>query len=639
MTVLRPLAVSLVLAAVAVPPASAQAPPVAPPPGPAYTADTPVNRQLYRTGPDGRFLVSGAWLFRLDPEDLGLRQSFARAPSTAGWTQIASAPNAWNAQDESEASMKGTVGWYRKDFRLPSASRRYSWVIRFESVNYRSRVWLNGRLLGTNKGAYLPFEFRLPPSVLRPNGVNRLVIRVDNRRYQTDFPPSGLNIKGVPTGGWWNYGGLLREVYLRRVDRVDFESVLVRPNLPCASCAANVEIRARMRNAASSTQRVRVRVRFGDRTVDLGSASLRPGRFAILRRSLRIGRPRLWSPASPHLYNVRFTARTSSGSRASYFLQSGIRSIKVSNAGRLLLNGRPLNFRGVGLHEDARDVGFAIDNAVRRRLVADARDLGATLLRSHYPLHPYMHELADQQGMLIWSEIPVYAIKTEFLKQRLVRQMAANELRDNILTNQNHPSVIVWSIANELSARPGPVQAAYIARAARTAHSLDPSRPVGLAVAGYPNFGCQAAYAPLDVIGINEYFGWYPGSTGQLADRTFLSGYLDSVRECYPNQAVVVSEFGAEANREGPVEEKGTFAFQRDFVNYHLGVLATKPWLSGAVYWALREFRVRPDWEGGNPRPHPPIHEKGLVTFDGGRKPAFFDVQRLFRATTQLRRG
>jgi beta-glucuronidase len=97
----------------------------------------------------------------------------------------------------------------------------------------------------------------------------------------------------------------------------------------------------------------------------------------------------------------------------------------------------------------------------------------------------------------------------------------------------------------------------------------------------------------------------------------------------------MITEFGAEANRSGPVEEKGTYEHQQDFVNFHHGVYTTKPWLSGAIYWALKEFRVRPAWEGGNPRPRPPIHQKGLIAFDGTKKPAFFDAQRLFRAVDQ----
>ena len=113
--------------------------------------------------------------------------------------------------------------------------------------------------------------------------------------------------------------------------------------------------------------------------------------------------------------------------------------------------------------------------------------------------------------------------------------LAAKELEKNIIANQNHPSVLLWSIANELSSRPGPTQASYIKNAVRQAKPLDPSRPVGLAVAGYPAVGCQnKAYAPLDVIGINEYFGWYPGPQGSIFDRTRLSAYLDQLRALLP---------------------------------------------------------------------------------------------------------
>ena len=113
---------------------------------------------------------------------------------------------------------------------------------------------------------------------------------------------------------------------------------------------------------------------------------------------------------------------------------------------------------------------------------------------------------------MIWSEVPVYAIKTSNLAKNLVTTLAAKELEKNIIANQNHPSVLIWSIANELSSRPGPTQASYIKNAVRQAKRLDPSRPVSLAVAGYPAVGCQnKAYGPLDVISVNEYFGWSPG--------------------------------------------------------------------------------------------------------------------------------
>ncbi|HEV2059439.1 MAG TPA: glycoside hydrolase family 2 TIM barrel-domain containing protein [Solirubrobacteraceae bacterium] len=600
----------------------------------AAAADGITRGTIYQDGPDNRYLLGGEWLFRRDDPDAGVRQSFQRQAARDGWSAL-TVPNAWNVGDNSAASMTGTVAWYRKDFRLPDARARMDWLVRFESVNYRSRVWLNGVAVGRNTGAYLPFDLRLPRTALKRSGMNRLVIRVDNRRLRTDFPPSGLTGSGDPAGGWWNYGGLLREVYLQRVDKIDVTNVVVRPELRCARCVASVLARVVVRNYANRTASVRVTGSFGGRPLNLGSRRVAGRSFASFQTRLRVPQPRLWSPSRPYLYRARFTVRDGGRRVLGYKLHSGIRSITLAG-GRLMLNGRPVSLRGVGLHEDDPVKGFAIDSARRAQIAGQAKELGATMIRSHYPLHPELHELADRLGLLVWSEIPVYAVKTQFLKREAVRKLAARELESNIIANQNHPSIMLWSIGNELSARPGPVQQFYIQRAVRQAKALDPTRPVGLAVAGYPAAGCRPQYAALDVIGINDYFGWYPGPNGQIADRDALPDYLDSVRACYPNEAIFVSEFGAEANRDGPVEEKGTYQYQQDFINYHLAVHAARPWLSGSLYWALQEFRVRPNWDGGNPRPNPPIHEKGLLRFDGSKKPAWFDVQRQFAATNQL---
>ena len=604
---------------------------------PTAGADTPTPRTLYADGAEGRRLMGGEWLFRLDKEDAGLKQRFQRQAGREGWTPVR-VPHAWNVGDDSPESMAGSTAWYRKDFSLPSAAAALSWAVRFESVNYRSQVWLNGRAVGSHKGAYLPFEFTL--AGVKRRGTNRLVIRVDSRRRPTDFPPSGLTAVGGPTGGWWNYGGLIREVYLRRIDRLDFAQVRVTPNLPCATCNATVKVKARLRNVSGRGVTARVTGRFGARRFSLGTVSLGPGGVTARETSIRVRSPRLWSPTAPNLYPVSLSASAGGRKLAGYKLKSGVRSVKISQDGLLLLNGRRVNLRGVGLHEDSKEQGFAVDNALREKLVDDAKELGASMIRTHYPMHPYTHELADRKGLLIWSEIPVYAVKTRYLAKRTVRAQAARELAKNIETFANHPSVMIWSIANELSSRPGPVQSYYIKRAAAQAKRLDPTRPVGLAVAGYPSAGCQPEYAPLDVVGINEYFGWYPGANGSLFDRKGLSPFLDQVRACYPKKAVIVTEFGAEANREGPVEEKGTYAYQREYVNFNLATFATKPWLSGALYWALNEFRVRPGWDGGNPRPNPPIHQKGLTAYGTfARKPAFADAQASFRATEQLGGG
>ena len=601
-------------------------------PSTAQAADVPSAKTLYADGPSGRFLIDGQWLFRLDKADQGTRQHFERQRSTAGWSPV-SVPSVWNVGDDSEASMRGTVGWYRKDFELPDKRAALEWAVRFESVNYRSRVYLNGHEIGRNAGAYIPFTMRLKG--LKRSGVNRLVVRVDSRRLPTDFPPSGLSSTGNATGGWWNYGGMQREVYLEKLDTVQFNTVRVLPKLPCRTCPASVDFTLALENVTGRGRRISATATYGSQRVRLGTRSVSAGKAELFTGRVRIAKPRLWSPKSPNLYSVKITVSSGGRTVGTYSLKSGVRSVKVSR-GRLFLNGRPVNMRGVGVHEDSRTQGFAVDDAFRERLVSEAKAVGATMLRTHYPMHPYMHELADREGLLIWSEIPVYAVKTLYLRQEKVRALAAKEMRRNVETNLNHPSVFTWSVGNELSSKPGPVQGDYIRRASEIAKDIDPTRPTSIAFAGYPSAGCQTEYSPLDIVGVNEYFGWYPGPGGKLFDRTGLGPYMDSVRRCYPKHAILVTEFGAEANRDGPVEEKGTFAFQQDFVNFHMNVLGSKPWLSGMTYWALNEFRVKPDWEGGNPRPQPPVHQKGLLTYDTmSRKPAWADVQRFYSSTNQ----
>jgi beta-glucuronidase len=613
--------------------------------GAARAASAPTRGALYLDGPDGRYLLGGQWLFRLDRQDVGLGFGFASNSSRRGWSTV-TVPNAWNATDQRDASMAGSVGWYRRDFRVPDAAPALAWIVRFESVNFSAQVWLNGRLLGSNVGAYLPFEFRL--ANLNRRGTNRLVIRVDNRLSNQSTHPQ-------PPRGWWNYGGLLGEVYLRRVDRLDFERVAVRPTLPCPSCSARIETHAAVRNYSSATQRVHVKGVYGPLSLDLGVRDVQPGAAGVFVSSRTLAHPKLWAPGHPNLYRMRLiaTAVTASGGGAArgrngrgssarpsqaagYTVLSGVRSITVTRSGELLLNGRAVHFRGVAVHEDNPFRGAAINNSDRAQIIVSAGSLGATLIRAHYPLHPQLEELADRAGILLWSEIPVYQLGEKQLGEPAFANYGRAQLQANILANQNHPSVVVWSIGNELPTMPGPAQTAYISSQARLAKHLDPSRPVGLPVAVNPLAGCQtAAYAPLNVLGLNDYFGWYTGSQGSIADRDALSSYLDSIRACYPSKALAITEFGAEANRPGPVEEKGTYAFQSDFVSFHLAAYGSKPWLAGAAYFTLQEFRVEPGWIGGDPWPNAPIHQKGLISFAGVPKPAYYVVRQLYRATRQ----
>jgi beta-glucuronidase len=610
-----------------------------------YAAERPSARPHAIEGQDGRYLLDGTWLVRIDPTDTGLAQRLYAQSSTGGWSTT-TVPSAWNAGDDSQASFLGSVAWYRKDFRLPSRARALSWIARFESVNYRATVWLNGRRLGDHVSGYVPFELDLPNVIRR--GVNRLVVRVDNRRPATD-PTDAADEGPVPPGGWWNYGGLLREVSIRAVDRVDIEDVQVQPQLPCPRCAATITARATVRNLSHATQQVRLAGRFGSAPIDFGTQAVAAGASATFARQLVVRHPRLWSPAHPSLYGMRLAATAARGGAratpaAGYALRTGIRTLVVNRNGQLVLNGSMVvHFRGVALHEDTLANGPVMDHATRVRIVALLKASGSTLVRAHYPLDPDFQDLADRNGILLWSEIPAtYQLPEADLGRSAFRSLALDQLRANVLANRNHPSVAAWSVGNEMASVAGPNQASYIRAAAALVRQLDPTRPVALAFAGHPETPCQAAYGPLDLLGMNDYFGWYTGFGGNIADRDGLSRFLDALRRCYPRKALAVTEYGAEANRDGPVEEKGTYAFQADFIRFHLGVFASKPWLTGAVYFALQEFRVRPFWGGGNPWGQPPLHQKGVVRLDFRKKPGFATLaagQRRVRQYVRLRGG
>jgi beta-glucuronidase len=245
--------------------------------------------------------------------------------------------------------------------------------------------------------------------------------------------------------------------------------------------------------------------------------------------------------------------------------------------------------------------------------------------------------MADRAGILLWSEVPVYQIQDQYFTRPGWLNNALTLVRTNILTNQNHPSVAIWSIGNELPQTVLGGQAHYIAAAAALVRQLDPTRPVGLAIKDWPGLGCQAAaYAPLDVVGVNEYFGWFDVGGGVTDDRDALGPFLDTVHQCMPNKAIIITEFGVDGNRDGPVDERGTYAFQTNTVAYDLGVFAARPWLSGALYHLIQDYAAYPGYSGGNPLPNSPFNQKGLFDLYGNPKPAFPIVQGIYKATQQI---
>jgi beta-glucuronidase len=586
--------------------------------------ETPPARALYKDGPGGRFLLGGRWLYREDPGNVGIVRGFQRRRDTAGWRPV-EIPNAFNARDFSQKSFNGSVGWYRKDFISPALKSGLRWAFRFESVNYRARVWLNGRLLGIHEGAYLPFE--MATGAVKQRGVNRLVVRVDSRRLDTDVPPRSAL--------WWNWGGILREVYLRRVGRLDIESAQVIPELRDHNRRARVTVRVRVHNATAET-------RGSPRALVLGPGLRRgqPVRFAgreVLAFSSRtfeatafLTRPRLWWPERPRLYRLRLEVGPQGLPDQTYSIHFGARSFIKDSSGRVRLNGRRIQLRGAGMHEDSLTRGAALTAGQRAASVRYLKQLGANFVRAHYPLHPSTLELCDRKGIVVWDQIPFYQVFPPAIAKASVRRKGLSQLRQMIERDRNHPSVIAYSIGNELGA-PTPGLESYIRQAARIARVLDPTRLLALDI-GFAGPGTrQPVYEHLDALGINEYFGWTYSTVEAFGPS------LDALRNSYPHQALFITEFGAEANRHGAADEKGTYEFQANYLLAQLTVIASKPYINGALIWALREFAVAPGWSGGNPIPSPPFHKKGLVDLYGTPKPAFSQVAAIFRATPSTR--
>ena len=631
------------------PPTGQPAPEQPPPPSPApeLKVERPGGKPLIREGQPDRQLLGGTWYFRQDDARVGASERWYAQRDLEGWNEIG-VPYNWNATDTLEN--KSSVGWYRKEFTVPLARtaklrKLELWKVRFEGSNYRTRVWLNGKEIGGQIG-FFPFE---PDLTGIRKGRNTLVVEVSSLRSNTDLThwrPAAYN--GYGTGGWWNFGGLLREVYVRRVDTVDVENVLVQPRLRKLRGAARVEVTASVRNITSRDRDVTLvlNTEGGERMV-LRPQTVAPKSTREFTETVEIERPKLWQPGSPNLYDMTVSAFVERERKSSYRVTFGVKKLE-SKGGRLLLNGKRLNLRGASIHEDDKDEGGALSENTRRLLVNRLRNLGATVTRSHYPLHPSFIEMFDRLGILYWVQAPVYQVRNTVFGRVVPAATRASLL--TVRNNMNHASVMAWSLANEPAGSRSELGAigsglrTYIREAAAAVREMDDTHLLAIdrqARIGEPL--TDSSYRYLDVLGVNEYFGWYPsykpGLPRGATTLDELPGYLDELHAANPALPIVVTEFGAEAARSGPAEQPGSFEFQEKYVADHIAVHASKPYIYGSIHWALRDFRVEPKWQGGAPDgwATPPWNNKSLIDETNARKPVFRTAQRLWRKTRPLR--
>ncbi len=649
------------------PPAGTPLPPA--PPTPELRVERPKGEPLIHEGQPTRALLGGTWYYRPDDTFVGEDLGWFRQRTLSGW-QAVSVPHNWNATDTLEN--RSSIGWYRKEFKVPLGDDREKrenglWKVRFEGSNYRTKVWLNGEEVTTNTGLF-PFEADL--SDVR-KGRNTLTVEVSSLRSNTDLThwrPAAFN--GFGSGGWWNFGGLLREVYMRRVDTVDIGNVQVLPRQRKARGPVRVYVSAAVRNVTKAPRRVTLGLEADGEEYALDPVTVRAGRTEDVETSFTIKRPKLWQPGSPNLYDLKVTASVppepeperGEGERqpsqreeaepepdlkAEYDVRFGVKRLEV-RGGALLLNGRRLNLRGASIHEDDIKEGGALSEGTRRQMVGWLRKLHATVTRSHYPLHPSFIEAFDRYGILYWVDAPVYQLPNSFFPQ--VSGAATRAVTRTVRNNMNNASILAWSLANEPGGNRselgaiGPGLDDYIESSSAAVREIDDTHLIAIDRQSRLEEPLTApAYASLDVLGVNEYFGWYDSVRADVprppSTLDELGPYLDTLHAANPNLPLVITEFGAEASRDGPSTQPGSFQFQRRYVRDHLGVYASKDYIYGAIHWALRDFRVEPGWSGGAPAgwATPPWHNKSLIEEFDGRKPAYFTALRLWRKTRPLR--
>jgi hypothetical protein len=567
-------------------------------------------------------LTSG-WQRLPDPGAVGVARGFWRPDSHAGW-QAAVVPSVMDATT-APASFGGTVGWYRTRFRVPAKQPGFGWAVRFGQVRRSAQVWLNGVPLGRSDEPYVPFELEAGDAV-KPGRENVLVVRVDNRK------------SAAIREGWWNWGGITRPVTLEPRGALALRDPAVLSDVHCRDggdgCTKAVRFDAMLENRSKAMVPAgRVSVTVAGVTTTVAARALAPGEQTRLRRRIVLPDAALWSPDAPKLYDV--ILRTYSGGALQEVdrWRTGLREVQV-RGGMLTLNGRQVDLHGASIQEDVPGKGPALDDGDIAKIVTDLKAVHANVTRAHYLLNPKLLDALDAAGIMVWSQAPIYHRDVQ-LRTAAGRDAALATVRGTILGARNHPAVITHSVANELSPVPDtlPGTAAFLDGARRVALDTDPTIPASVDLLSYPGYGRQRAYAQYDLLGINSYFGWYRGkadhSVAKLAD---LGPYLDHMRGLYPTQGLVVTEFGAESTFTGPANEKETYAFQTDYLRHVLDIVAQRPFVAGSIYWTLREFAVKPEWDGGAERhvPRDSIHNKGLVTYAGRRKPAWTVAEQRF---------
>lgn len=514
--------------------------------------------------------LDGLWSFTIDPYDTCLRGEWfleqqeddkgRKIPADYdfdNWEQVP-VPGCWNFYDPSYMNYEGpgvftrTFNW-TKGAGFGGSERVF---LRFNGVQYCARVFLNKRYLGQHLGGSTPFVVEVGE---RLENVNRILVVVDNTRKPERVPSMNMD--------WFNYGGIHRSVELIRTPAAFIRDAFIHLVPNCGFRKMRAEIEA---DGAPPHAHVELRI------PELGlheTAQVKEGRAEFdMEADLE-----LWSPGSPKLYTVEMrldedTVRD----------KVGFREIQVFG-NEVLLNGRPTRFLGICLHEETAATGKSLTESEITKDLETAKELGCNFVRlAHYPHSQAVSRLADELGIMLWEEIPVYW-DIEFGNSSTLAD-AENQLCELIRRDRNRASVVIWSVGNE-NADSDP-RLSFMAALASRARRLDPSRLISAAcLVDKSKLEIADRLADkLDIIGINEYYGWYdPG--------------FEDLRRLFdnnsPGKPVFITEFGADAKagHRGGADEFFTEDYQRFVYEQQLSILATVPYVAGISPWILYDFR------------------------------------------------
>ena len=329
-------------------------------------------------------------------------------------------------------------------------------------------------------------------------------------------------------------------------------------------------------------------------------------------------KPRLWSPEDPKLYRVALTAAGDTVED-----QIGFRSIETRGT-QILLNGKPIFLRGIAMHEEApfRD-GRAFSEPDDRVLLGWAKELGCNFVRlAHYPYNETMIRLADQLGLLVWEEVPVYW--NIAWDNPATLENAEQQFRDAVARDHNRASIVLWSLSNETP--PSPPRLEFLKAMAAYARTLDDTRLITSAMNHVDKTGegtrtlNDSLGQYLDVLGLNEYLGWYEGRPEDADHTEWKMAY---------EKPLIVSEFGGGAvfGYHGDANTRFTEEYQANLFEHQLKMVERIPSLAGMSPWVLMDFRSPRRMLAGVQDFH---NRKGLISNRGQRKQAFYVLQKFY---------